>query len=122
MQINKYGDSARNTRWEGAYDPQEHSASTADVDFFTSTLQRSTPTTAVTADNGSSTLLGEVSRHLRATESRLTRALKSSTKGVDMDEFKEYPRELSNAVLTSQLLVKSLGKATQCIDKLSNLQ
>jgi hypothetical protein len=53
---------------------------------------------------------------------RLARALKSSSKGMDADKFREYPRELSNVALTTQLLVKSLGKTSQCIDKICNLQ
>ena len=44
------------------------------------------------------------------------------SKGMDADAFREYPRELSNVALTTQLLVKSVGKTSQCIDKICNLQ
>ncbi|KAE9655863.1 type III secretion system rspB [Pseudomonas sp. PB105] len=36
--------------------------------------------------------------------------------------MRKYPNELSNTLFMSQILVKSLGKTTQCIDKICNLQ
>lgn len=122
MQIKEYGARPQPDGLEGAYNTREFSGPNTDVTFFRSMLEHSTPPPTATANAGASTLLSDVSKQLKASESRLARALKSSSKGIEMDQFKEYPRELSNAVLTSQLLVKSLGKATQCIDKLSNLQ
>jgi len=120
MQIKEYGARPQADGLDGAYNTRDFPGPHTDATFFRSMLEQSGP--PLTATAGASTVLSDVSRQLKASESRLTRALKSSSKGIEMDQFKEYPRELSNAVLTSQLLVKSLGKATQCIDKLSNLQ
>ncbi len=122
MQIKEYGARPQGDGLEGTYNTRDLSGPNTDVTFFRSMLEHSAPPPIATASTGASTLLSDVSKQLKASENRLARALKSSSKGIEMDRFKEYPRELSNAVLTSQLLVKSLGKTTQCIDKLSNLQ
>ena len=122
MQIKELDFSAQHNRLDEAFNTRSHPASTTDVGFFNSSLERSAlPATRVGNEPGP-TLLAEAGQHVKALESRLAHALKSTNKGADPDDFKQYPRELSNVVLTSQLLVKSLGKATQCIDKISNLQ
>lgn len=122
MQIEELGSSTLHNRREGAYNTRETLASTIDVAFFTSMLGPSTPNTPASVSNSVSTMLTETSHHLTAAKSRLARALKSSSKGLDTDKLREYPRELSHTALTSQLLTKSLGKTTQCIDKICNLQ
>ncbi|MBD8194193.1 type III secretion system rspB [Pseudomonas fluorescens] len=48
--------------------------------------------------------------------------MNSLKKGLDVEKLRTFPLELSNQQLTSQLLVKSLAKTTQCIEKISNLQ
>lgn len=121
MQINNFYTS-EHSRLEETYKSREPSSSNIDASFFTSMLGHTPPTAAVSRKEGAPTLLAEAAQQLKLTENNLVRLLKSSRKGPDMDTFKEYPRELSKAVLTSQLLVKCLGKTTQCIDKLSNLQ
>lgn len=122
MQIGEDGFSAQNNRLKGDYDIQDDSAHNTDVVFFRSMLEHSTPAIASAAKAHTSTLLAEASAQLKVKEVRLARLLKTSSKGMEMGNFNEYPRELSNVALTSQLLVKSLGKATQCIDKICNLQ
>lgn len=122
MQIKELAFSALHNTPEDAFHTRSHTASHTDIGFFNSSLDRSPLSATRAEDNRAPTLLAEAGQHVKALESRLTRALKSTNKGSDPDDFKQYPRELSNVVLTSQLLVKSLGKATQCIDKISNLQ
>ena len=122
MQIEELGFSAQNHSLDNATTLQGRSASSTDIGFFTSLLERPAQPVARTGSEQGPTLLTEAGQHVKALESRLVKSLKSTNKGSDPDDFKQYPRELSNVVLTSQLLVKSLGKATQCIDKISNLQ
>ena len=122
MQIKELGFSAQHNSPEDAVGARGHSTSNTDIGFFTSLLERSALPVARADNSQRPTLLAEAGQHVKALESRLAHALKSTNKGADPDDFKQYPRELSNVVLTSQLLVKSLGKATQCIDKISNLQ
>ncbi|MBD8096305.1 type III secretion system rspB [Pseudomonas fluorescens] len=52
----------------------------------------------------------------------MTRDLSRLSKNTDRDALRKYPDDLSNALLMSHLLVKTLGKATQCVDKICNLQ
>lgn len=122
MQIEELGFSAQNNSLERAADTRGHSAFTSDVGFFASLLERPAPPVTRAENDRKPTLLAEVGNHVKTMEARLAKSLSSAKKGAAQDEFTQYPRELSNVVLTSQLLVKSLGKATQCIDKISNLQ
>ncbi|NVZ49883.1 type III secretion apparatus protein RspB [Pseudomonas sp. B6002] len=122
MKIEKLDFSVRQNGLEEAVNTPSHSASNTDVDFFTASLNRSGATTTRVDNPPGPSLLTEAGQHVKALETRLAHALKSTNKGSDPDDFKQYPRELSNVILTSQLLVKSLGKATQCLDKICNLQ
>jgi len=85
-------------------------------------LEGSISNTPASANHTVLAMLTEPSKHIVDAKDRLARALKSSSKGMDADKFREYPQELSNVALTTQLLVKSLGKTSQCIDKICNLQ
>jgi hypothetical protein len=38
------------------------------------------------------------------------------------DEARKYPEQLSDTLLLTQMLVKSVGKTAQGIDKICNLQ
>ena len=122
MQIQELGFSAQGDSLGNTVKTGGHSALDADIGFFSSLLERSALPPSRGNNNQERSLLVEAGQHVKGLESILARSLKSTNKGSDPDDFKQYPRELSNVVLTSQLLVKSLGKATQCIDKISNLQ
>ena len=80
------------------------------------------PARSLTASGTTPTVLTEIVERLKTKENRMARALKSSSDSTYTNAFNEYPRDLSSVVITSQLIVKSLGKATQCIDKICNLQ
>ncbi|NWA65560.1 EscI/YscI/HrpB family type III secretion system inner rod protein [Pseudomonas reactans] len=121
MQIKEYDFSAQHRVLQSNAATQAESTSNTDAGFFSSMLEQSKPNGVSSAPH-SPMMLTEVAQQLKSKESRLVRALKSTNKGADPDDFRQYPRELSNVVLTSQLLVKSLAKATQSIDKISNLQ
>jgi hypothetical protein len=122
MQIEAFDFSTPNKLHSNTGVTREPSASSTDVGFFTSMLEGSISKTPAYANHTVLAMLTEPSKHIVDAKDRLARALKSSGKGMDADKFREYPQELSNVALTTQLLVKSLGKTSQCIDKICNLQ
>jgi hypothetical protein len=122
MQIDDFGSSTFVTGRDSTRNKQVSSAPATDVAFFSSMLDPLASNTATMAKDGIPSLLANTSNQLQDLQRRLGRTLKSSSKTMNVEKLREYPRDLSNAALTSQLLIKSLGKATQCIDKISNLQ
>jgi hypothetical protein len=122
MQIDDFDAATFVTGRDTARIKQAPVAPATDVAFFSSLLDPTVSNTARVAEDGTPSLLATTSSQLQDLQRRLGRTLKSSSKTMDVEKFREYPRDLSNATLTSQLLIKSLGKATQCIDKISNLQ
>ncbi|WP_256353033.1 MULTISPECIES: type III secretion apparatus protein RspB [unclassified Pseudomonas] len=100
----------------------DFSASSTDIDFFNSTLEHASPTMTATTKPGATNLLADASEQLIHSTNRLNKSLKAMSKDASLEDFKKYPKELSNSLLLSQLLVRSLGKTTQCIDKICNLQ
>ncbi|WPN99026.1 EscI/YscI/HrpB family type III secretion system inner rod protein [Pseudomonas sp. MUP55] len=95
-------------------------ASSADVDFFKAALTQQTwPSTA---SSQRSNILTIASSELAHTTDQLKKTLKAISKNGNDELLGKFPNQLSNALFQSQILVKSLGKATQCIDKISNLQ
>ncbi|QDH63205.1 MULTISPECIES: EscI/YscI/HrpB family type III secretion system inner rod protein [Pseudomonas] len=122
MQIEAFDFSTLNKRRGGIDVTQKNSISSTDVSFFASMLEGSKASTPAVAPPAVLAMLAEHSSYIENKKIRLARALKSSSKGMDSEKFREYPRELSNVALTTQLLVKSLGKTSQCIDKICNMQ
>jgi hypothetical protein len=104
------------------YGSPDSSASRTDVDFFNSTLEHSASAMTATANPGSTNLLASASEQLTHSTNRLNKSLKAMSNNASLEDFKKYPKELSNSLLLSQLLVRSLGKTTQSIDKICNLQ
>ena len=99
----------------------EQSADSMDASFFTSMLER--PTNATSAKPEVSLLLTEASKHLSHSRDGFAKIIRSTKEnGIDVEAIGNYPRELHNAQLTTQLMVKCLAKTTQCIDKISNMQ
>ncbi|MCF5543620.1 type III secretion system rspB [Pseudomonas salomonii] len=52
----------------------------------------------------------------------MSKGLQALSKGNNEKMMLEYPRMLSNTVLTTQVLVKGLGSTVQLVEKISNLQ
>lgn len=98
----------------------EQSANGMDVSFFSTMLER--PTSTISAKPEASLLLTEASKHLSNSRNGFAKIIRSTKKCIDVEAIGTYPRELYNAQLTSQLMVKCLAKTTQCIDKISNMQ
>ncbi|WP_017735144.1 hypothetical protein [Pseudomonas sp. CBZ-4] len=100
----------------------EQSADRTDVSFFASMLDGSRPMHTVSDRPEVSLLLTEASKHLSNSRDGFAKLIRSTKKGIDVEAIGTYPRELNNAQLTSQLMVKCLAKTTQCVDKIGNMQ
>jgi hypothetical protein len=100
----------------------EQSADRTDVSFFASMLDGSRPMHTASDRPEVSLLLTEASKHLSNSRDGFAKLIRSTKKGIDVEAIGTYPRELNNAQLTSQLMVKCLAKTTQCVDKIGNMQ
>lgn len=100
----------------------EFSPSKVDIDFFTSILDHSTPQATATATASEPNLLAKVSNELMNSTDVMSRSLRLIARDANRDELTKLPNRISNSLFLSQILVKSLGKTTQCIDKICNLQ
>ena len=100
----------------------EQSTDRTDVSFFASMLDGSRPMNTVSGRPDVSLLLTEASKHLSNSRDGFAKIIRSTKKGIDVEAIGTYPRELNNAQLTSQLMVKCLAKTTQCVDKIGNMQ
>lgn len=100
----------------------DSTSSGPDIAFFSSELDLPVSASATKISSTTPTLLAEVSDLFNKSRERVTRRFKAVSSNKDPNELRKLPIEFSQAILTSQLLVKSLGKTTQCIEKISNLQ
>ncbi|MCR4538165.1 EscI/YscI/HrpB family type III secretion system inner rod protein [Pseudomonas sp. 18.1.10] len=111
----------KSSRTQHSYTPPEQSAGASDVSFFTSTLEGPRLTSKVSAKPEASFLMTKVSQHLSDSRDGFARINRSTKNGIDMEALGAYPAALNNLHLTSQLTVKCIAKATQCVDKLGNM-
>ncbi|MFL1391592.1 EscI/YscI/HrpB family type III secretion system inner rod protein [Pseudomonas tritici] len=100
----------------------ERSPSSTDVDFFSSQLERPISINSMAAQPETMTLLTNAAAALDITKNKIARDLSRLSKNTDREALRKYPNDLSNALLMSHVIVKTLGKTTQCIDKICNLQ
>ena len=97
-------------------------ASSTDVNFFNSALTpASLPNMAVSHFNPQ-TLFADAAGKLTSVTDRMTKSLRALSGTNKLDEARKYPGQLSDALLLTHMLTKSVGKTAQCIDKISNLQ
>ena len=104
------------------YAAPEHSFSSRDASFFSSMLERSNHTKAVSSGSNVPQLFVEASNQLSASMNRFSKLVRAPKKELDFEDYKTYSRDLFNAQLTPHLLTKCLAKATQGVDKICNLQ
>jgi hypothetical protein len=100
----------------------DRSPTSNDVDFFVSQLERPIPKAHMAAQLETMSLLTNAATALDITKKNITRDLSRLSKNIDREALRKYPNDLSNAMLMSHFIVKTLGKTTQCIDKICNLQ
>ena len=95
---------------------------TADINFFDSALSASNaPATGANQANLSN-LLTMASEQLDLSKKRMAKSMRALSTGKDEKAKGDYPLMISNALLTTQVLVKSCGSVIQCVEKISNLQ
>ncbi|MCM2362739.1 type III secretion apparatus protein RspB [Pseudomonas sp. SR18] len=122
MQIKEYVYSNKDAGLSESATPRDALACSRDSCFFSSTLEQSTAAKLSAGAAQISPFLTDAIKPLTTSRARLSNIIKSNTKEVDIEKFRLFPSALSNIQLTSQLLVKSLAKTTQGIEKISNLQ
>ncbi|MGH8451734.1 hypothetical protein [Pseudomonas sp.] len=99
----------------------EDSDLSTDINFFNSAMTpTSRPNTAVSQPPQN--LLTDVDTKLTSVAERMTRSLRALSSTNKLEEARKYPSQLSDALLLTHMLTKSIGKTAQGIDKISNLQ
>ena len=101
---------------------QDSSVSSTDVNFFASIMAPSMPANSTTTYTTPQSMLSEASGKLSSVTQRMTKSLRALSGDDKFDEARKYPDQLSDTLLLTHLLVKSVGKTAQCVDKICNLQ
>lgn len=122
MKLQDYDSSGNNKALKPAYMTDADSAHSTDVEFFTSMLEGSAATRATAIKSEAPPLLADVTKSLGDSKIRIKRMLNSARNEIDVDKLRSFPLELGGRQLANHLLIKSLAKTTQCIEKISNLQ
>ncbi|MGL5997341.1 MAG: hypothetical protein ACRC1I_12640 [Pseudomonas proteolytica] len=93
----------------------------SDVNYFASIMEPSAlpSTTNYTTPQS---MLSDASDRLASVTQRMTKSLRALSGENKFDEARKYPEQLSDTLLLTQMLVKSVGKTAQGIDKICNLQ
>lgn len=94
----------------------------SDISYFSALLAPSTQMSTTQTKSDTPNLLTEVSDLFNKSKERTARRFKAVSSNKNLNELRKLPAEFSQTILTAQLLVKSLGKTTQAIDKICNLQ
>lgn len=101
----------------------EHSAPySEDASFFSSQLERPSAARPANPQQVPSNLLVDASNALLKSNEAMSNGLRAFSKGNNEKQSLLYGSHLSNSVLLTQMLVKSVSKSAQLIEKISNLQ
>ena len=106
----------------GSSSAQESSISRTDVNYFASLMDPSAFASAAPSYTTPQSMLSDASGKLASVTQRMTKSLRALSGNNKFDEARKYPEQLSDTLLLTHILVKSVGKTAQCIDKISNLQ
>jgi hypothetical protein len=93
-----------------------------DASFFSSQLERPTRVQPSSPSHAPSNLLVDASNALLKSNELMTKGLRAFSKGNNEKQTLLYGSHLSNSVLMTQILVKSVSKSAQLVEKMSNLQ
>ena len=94
----------------------------SDANFFAFQLDKPTRLTETPVPVNHSNLLAQASAQLQKSTDQMSKSLRAFSKNSSDDAMRKYPAQLSNTLLMSHVLVKSLGKTAQCVEKIGNLQ
>ncbi len=122
MKITEYVGTRKKSDLASAETVEDLSPCSRDSCFFASLLDPSTTIKAVHSNPVLPPAAAEAINPLHTSRTRMAKLLKSTSKEIDIAQFRAFPGLLANIQVTSQLLVKCLAKTTQGIDKISNLQ
>ena len=114
--------SAEHEDLNGSSSAQESSISHTDVNYFASIMDSSAQPSPATHYTTPQSMLSEASERLTSVTQRMTKSLRALSGENKFDEARKYPEQLSDTLLLTQILVKSVGKTAQGIDKICNLQ
>ncbi|WLI07466.1 hypothetical protein PSH66_03775 [Pseudomonas sp. FP597] len=91
-----------------------------DANFFASLLEPSTrPITPAPASSG---VAAAALNYLDKSSDEMKKSLKAFNSELSEKNRLSYSSHLSNTMLMTQMLVKSVGKGAQLVEKISNLQ
>jgi hypothetical protein len=93
-----------------------------DAHFFASQMGHSTRPFNTAAPTDISNILTDASALLVKSTNRMSKGLKAFNTSNNEKEKLNYSTELSNTMLLTQVLAKSVGKTAQLVEKISNLQ
>ncbi|KAA0947054.1 MULTISPECIES: EscI/YscI/HrpB family type III secretion system inner rod protein [unclassified Pseudomonas] len=100
----------------------ELSSSATDINFFNARLTSDKlPATSMSTAMAPN-LLSEQSNQLIGLRSQVARSLREISRGSNPSALRDYGSQLSDAQLQTVLTVKTLNKAVQALEKLTNLQ
>ncbi len=102
--------------------PQESTLPREDVSFFSSQLEGSARRVTASSASPSSNLLVDASNQLIKSTTGLTKGLRAYSTGNKEKDSANYAGNLSDTMLLTQVLTKSVGKTAQFLEKISNLQ
>ena len=109
----------------GALNPsntQESTLPREDVNFFSSQLEGSARPVTASSASPSSNLLIDASNQLIKSTTGLSKGLRAYSTGNKEKDSANYAGNLSDTMLLTQVLTKSVGKTAQVLEKISNLQ
>lgn len=101
---------------------QESPISRADINYFVSTMAPSALISTAANYTTPQSMISEASGKLASVTQKMTKSLRALSGENKFDEARKYPDQLSDTLLLTHILVKSVGKTAQCVDKICNLQ
>ncbi|MGY1918668.1 hypothetical protein [Pseudomonas tolaasii] len=114
----------KSTSFSSTRSANEHDTAgrTADIDFFVTALSAGNTSTTGPNQAQLANILTMASEQLDLSKKRMAKSMRALSTGKDEKAKGDYPLMISNALLTTQVLVKSCGSVIQCVEKISNLQ
>lgn len=122
MKIIEFVGSSKNPGPTSVDSADDVSTCSRDSCFFASQLEHSSTAPLPRSSPVLPSAAADAISPLSTSRKSMANLLKSTSKELDIAQFRKFPGLLANIQVTSQLLAKCLAKTTQGIDKVSNLQ
>lgn len=105
-----------------SFKAQDPTLAREDVSFFSSQMEGSTRPVAASSTSPGSNLLVDASNYMDKSKSGMSKGLTAMSKGDRQKDKDNYSSNLSDNMLLTTVLTKSVGKTAQFLEKISNLQ